>query len=160
MVLNPDTLDRYEESITGADRHLIVFNPTEHNRSFRLIVKSLPSGSYTLNINNSSSLHEPSVTLTSEALAAGIPLDLQSLDHARIEILRADSGATLNRIKSARTARNLMTHAYARLQMRARDTGVDAEILKLKDHFYAAVTAYASCDFTHAAQEAEHILRP
>ena len=45
MALNTASLDGYEEAISGAERNLIVFNPTPTRRDFTLRWKHLRRGS-------------------------------------------------------------------------------------------------------------------
>ncbi|MEI7634243.1 MAG: hypothetical protein WCK47_08190 [bacterium] len=159
MALNTSTLDHCEEAITGADRPLIVFNPTEGRRAFSLRLKGLESGNYTLTIMGAPNRQGVTKAYTASQLTAGIPMELDSLDYARAELRRQDDGATLARIKAARTARYRLAYAYARLQEWARDKGKSLKTGGLQNDYQSAMQAFIQRDYKVAVRKAENIIQ-
>jgi hypothetical protein len=81
---------------------------------------------------------------------------LGPLDYVRLELRRADEGATLKRLKLVRTARNGLSRAYQLLQERAGTKGVkDVLVGYLQNQFKTAMLDYGRRDFETATRTAE-----
>ena len=103
MTLNTASLEAYEEAISGpaqADRI------QSDRRTARHFVASEEPGRGPLraDVHRCGRPHGAPATYTATQLAAGIPLELGSLDYIRVELRIADEGVTLKQIQTARRA--------------------------------------------------------
>ena len=159
MTLNTASLEAYEEAISGAQRKLIVFNPTTRRREVSLQMKNLAPGHYELTGIDAAGHTGVPIGYTAAQLTAGIPLELGSLGYIRVELRMADEGVTLQRIRKIRGARNQLARAYQLLQERAGAKGVnDGLVGHLQNDFKTAMRDYDRRDYEMAARTAEAIL--
>lgn len=156
MVLNTAVLECFEEAVSGAERTLIVFNPTDTSRELRLRVKHLSPGDYRVLVHRATG-KENNRVISQTQLKEGLPLELEPLEYCRISIRPTDAPARMEVVKAARYARDKLSHAYARLQQAA-ETGGTEPYASLKKEFQKAMQDYRDKNYTTAARQAQSIL--
>lgn len=158
MVLNLDVLENFEEAISSAERHMIVFNPTEGTKNFSFVSKFLKPGNYTVTINESTGKVTRN-TYTDSQMRKGIPLKLGSLDYLRLTLQHENSYAMKAGINKWKTAEDRLSYAYQLLQERARDGGIDRFVTGLKDNFLSAMQDYRNQQYTKATDKVEKVIK-
>ena len=159
MVLNLDTFDGYEEALSGAERHLIVFNPTGKSAKFNVRMKNLPAGNYDVNITGTSDKSVSSTRRSRSALAQGVRLSLKPMGYARLTVSHESALKIKTQISEAVTAQNRLCHAYQLLQEGGRDRKDDAGLPQQRDLFQLAMQDYRDQKYAVAAEKTQTIVR-
>ena len=157
MVLNLDVIDGFEEAMASVKRTFIVYNPTRKPRSFTLRMKSLAADKYRLATRDATSTLEHQ-THSSDELSAGVALSLKPMQFLRVELEHTDAARIKSRIRQVETAQNRLSHTYALLQGRARDRGVNDELVRLKSAFMAAMADYRKQEYEKAGGGAAKVI--
>ena len=138
MVLNLDALEGYEEALSGAERHFLIYNPAKEEKEFGLVFKHLPPGRYDLSIKMD--CDEP-IRKTFEASheTGSVRLTLSAGGQCEMTLRHENAAAMLAAIGEQRQARNRICHAYQLLQDKAWMSGESIGFEKHKTRFATAV---------------------
>lgn len=159
MALNTASLEDYQEALSGANRNMIVFNPTSTQRDFALRWKHLASGPYIVTTLDSTGRDSEVARLTAEELTDGIALRLAPMEYRRLRLCHDDNGRALGRILAIRQTRQRLAHVYCLLQHRFLETDPRVtDFSGLESEFKAALSECARGEYAQATRSAEAML--
>ncbi len=120
MVLNLDATEDYESTLSGVERHYLVYNPSRTSRTFDVVFEHLSDADYSVTLGAGEEVHPAS------ELRQGLPLTLKGGEHIRVTARRSDCRERQRQLQEQRTAQNALIHAYQLLQERAVAQGCSA----------------------------------
>ncbi len=146
MVLNLDALDGYDDAVSGASRHFVVYNPDSKPLKCRIMFKNLSAGKYKLDVQDLAG-KVLSAEHTNKQLTAGIAVTLAPQTHKRLTLTRSEPVAARTARLQQREAGNQLACMYARLQLAALKTPASEQLAKVQRRFTAALTTYRARDY-------------
>ncbi|MHB1463415.1 MAG: hypothetical protein ACYC1M_19175 [Armatimonadota bacterium] len=146
MVLNLDALDGYDDAVSGASRHFVVFNPNSEKRKSKIMFKHLSAGKYKLETQELQGKAH-AVVYTNAQLAAGIPVTMASQSHIRLGLTRVEPASKRITLQQQRQAGNQLSCMYACLQLAAMKTPDSTQLEPLQRKFSAAMKEYQSRNY-------------
>jgi len=151
MVLNPDVLEDLRKAVSSAQRHLIIYNPTENARTFTVRMKFLKDGDYQLQTAEIS-------IVSSSQLTEGLSFSLNAHGSMGITLSLVDAGQHAE-LEDIQIAQDRVSYAYQLLQEWTRDQGVSSFANNLKDHFQSAMNGYGASNYGSTISEANWIIQ-
>jgi hypothetical protein len=135
MVLNLDAMEDYESALAGVERHYLAYNPSQTQRTCRVIFKHLPDTDYIVAMGRREEKHPAAV------LGQGLSLTLKPGEHRHVTVRRSDYRKQGLQLQQQRAAQSSLSHAYQILQERAVAQGPAAVSPQDIQAFTAALSA-------------------
>lgn len=162
LVLNTDILDNYEEAVRGAERHLVVFNPTDSPRKFSVRLNAVRSGKYEVDFDDGAGKSPEKRSADDAELRKGLALQLQPMQYERLTIRHEQVEQMKQQVAAARGAQRALSFAYARLQQVGTAAGEksasDERLSKLRQAFIDAQKQYRDANYRAAEKMGREVV--